>query len=242
MKFEYFAGEQRSKEWFELRQGKITASRLKDWMAVSIAKGKEGTPLKARFDYERELLFEREFGVSFDFYVSEAMEDGINYEDYALKQYQLHTGNIVRSVGAWYNDYFVASPDGAVTEKGAAEERGLAEVKVVRANTFTEVLAEGAPTDDWWKQIQGQLFASGADWCDFIVLNLLTRKLVVIRVKAVKKFHRQIEESIKAPLSVDRLYDPKKLKIYDLGDAPYVGMQAQTMVSGEIAETNNFGF
>jgi len=83
MKFEYFAGEQRSKEWFELRQGKITASRLKDWMAVSIAKGKEGTPLKARFDYERELLFEREFGVSFDFYVSEAMEDGINYEDYA---------------------------------------------------------------------------------------------------------------------------------------------------------------
>jgi len=99
MKFKYFAGEQRSPEWFKLRLGKVTASRLEDWLAVSKAKKTEGKPLKKRLDYEKELLFERKFGVSFENFVTKPMQDGIDYEPFVREQYSQIRGVPVETVG-----------------------------------------------------------------------------------------------------------------------------------------------
>lgn len=239
MKFEYFGGEQRSPEWYRLRLGRVTASRLSDWLAVSKAKNTPGKPLKARLDYEKELLFERKFDVSFDNYVSEQMEDGINLEDYALQQYAKITGNTVRSVGAWYNEYFVASPDGAVTEKGADTEEGIAEVKVVRDNTFTEVLSEGVP-DKWQKQIQGELLASGKKWCDFIALNLNTKKIVIVRILPDSDEQDFIKLSIVEELVTGELYDPKTTNIHSFIDPPPFSKQALVApVDGAVESKSN---
>lgn len=194
--FQYSAAPQRSPEWYELRRGKVTASRLNDWLATSVAKGKEGQPLKARLDYEKELMFERQFGVSYNFYVSDAMQDGIEFEPFARKQYELLTGNTVLECGAWYNDAFVASPDGTVGEDG------LVEIKVVRDNTFTEVMMNGVP-EKHQRQIQGQLWASGRKWCDYICLNLNTKKFIVIRVEANKEDHEYLAEAVTEQLVVD---------------------------------------
>jgi hypothetical protein len=81
--FEYSGAPQRSPEWLALKRGKIGSSKLVDWLAVSKAKNSLGKPLKARLDYEKELIFERTFGVSFNVWVSEAMQDGIDLEDFA---------------------------------------------------------------------------------------------------------------------------------------------------------------
>lgn len=203
MKFEYFAGEQRSPEWFELRHGKVTASRLSDWLAVAKKDGK--TPLKARLDYEKELAFEQTFGVSYENPVTKAMKDGIDYEPFVREQYSKITGNAVKECGAWYNDIFVASPDGTVGEDG------LLEIKVVREGSFVDVLDNDVP-DKWMLQIQGQIMASGKKWCDFVAANLLTGKMKVVRVEADAEMIMRIAESLdgyefQATIPTDKLFD-----------------------------------
>jgi len=211
-------------------------------MAKSKQAGKNfGTPLKARFDYERELLFEKEFGVAFDFYVSEAMNDGINFEKFALKQYQLHTGNKVREVGAWWNEWFLASPDAGVSEKPHKVENGIAEVKVVRENKMMEILQEGEPTEEWWIQIQGQLFASGKKWCDFIVLNLLTKRIIVVRVFPDKEFFKEIEKAVQEPKFTKELYDKKKVKMFEITEDPEIIEEGMSAIKAGI-DVNNLGF
>jgi len=193
MKFEYFDGPQRSPEWFTIRRGKIGSSRLVDWLSVSKAKSGAGKPLKARLDYEKELMFERQFGTSFETYVNSAMQDGIDYEDFARLQYEKITGNTCAECGCWYNEYFVASPDRTVSDDG------LLEIKILKDNSFTDVLINGVP-DKHWKQIQGQLFASGRDWCDYVAVNFNTKKVAIIRVEPDKEFFDYLELALKEEL------------------------------------------
>jgi hypothetical protein len=225
MKFEYLGAPQKSPEWFKARLGKVTASRLCDWLAVSKAKTGAGKPLKARLDYEKELMFERQFGVSFSTFVTDAMQEGIDFEDFAAKQYEkLHPEFSVDECGCWFNDYFVASPDRIVLQQVKVEHKagepqprdlfvmvGLLEIKIVKDNTFTEVLTSGVP-DKHMKQIQGQLFASGAKWCDYVCLNFNTKKFVVIRVEPDKDFFEYLqlalcEQLVTEPFVLDSVFD-----------------------------------
>lgn len=236
MEFEYFGGAQRSPEWFQIRRGRVTASRLSDWLATSKAKGKEGQPLKARLDYEKELQFERMFDTSFETFVSQPMQDGIAFESFFRDQYQSATKNKVEEVGCWYNKYFVASPDGAIGKKG------LLEIKVPKDTKFTEVLESGVP-DEHWKQMQGQMFASGREWTDYVAGNLNTRKFKVIRVLADMDFQEGFEESIKQPLSVDE-FDLDG--VFDFAgevdlDKIRAG-QPEIVVADEPSELDNLGF
>lgn len=224
MNFEYFDGEQRTPEWYKIRLGKVTASRLSDWLAVSKAKTGAGKPLKARLDYEKELLFERRFNTSYENFVSEAMQDGIDYEDYARKQYEKITGNTVTECGAWFNEYFCASPDGTIGDDK------IAEIKIVKDNSFTDILTSGVP-DKWWKQIQGQLWASGKKSCDFIAVNFNTRKIKIINVAADPEFHEWIELAIVEDFNTDdSIFDDSQL--YDLVELPPV---AEPVSSGSEA-------
>jgi predicted phage-related endonuclease len=202
-KFDYFPGAQRSPEWFELRRGRVTASRLDDWLSVSKAKTGAGKPLKKRLDYEKELLFERSFGVSYENFVSAAMQEGIDFEDFARKQYEKITGTVVEEVGCWYNDLFVASPDGAVYADPLYEIKisGLVEIKVLRDNSFTDVLTDGVP-EKHWRQIQGCLWAAGAEWSDYVAINLNTKKLKIIRVYPDTEFFEYLALSLQESLVV----------------------------------------
>lgn len=203
--FAYSAAPQRSPEWFALRRGKVTASRLEDWMSVSKAKATLGQPLKARLDYEKELMFERQFDVSYDHYVNSAMQDGIDYEDFARKQYEVITKNTALEVGCWYNNKFCASPDRAVGDDG------LLEIKIVKDTIFTEILFSGVPQKHW-KQVQGQLWASGRKWCDYVAVNFNTKKVVVIRVEGDPEFFQWLElivqeEFVTQPFALTNVHD-----------------------------------
>lgn len=194
--FEYDPAPQRSPEWRERRLGKVTASKLEDWLSVSKAKNTLGKPLQKRIDYEKEILFERKFKVAYENFVSEAMQDGIDFEDFAALQYEQTTGNKTFTVGCWFNDYFVASPD-----RGVGDD-GLLEIKVVRDNTFTSIITDGVP-QKWWKQIQGQLWGSGRAWCDFVAINLNTKKMIIIRVYPDPEFHEWLEIAVPEPITID---------------------------------------
>ncbi len=203
--FYYSGAPQRSPEWLKLRRGLIGASRLSDWLAVSKAKATAGKPLKARLDYEKQLMYERQFNTNFEIYVNSAMQDGIDLEDFGRKQYEQITGNTALECGAWYNDYFVASPDRTVGDDG------LVEIKILKDNSFTEVLIAGVP-EKHWDQIQGQLWASGRAWCDYVAVNLNSKKVAIIRVEPDKEFHEYLAEAVQeqlvqAPFALTNVHD-----------------------------------
>lgn len=227
MKFEYLQTRQRSPEWFAVRMGRVTASRLPDWMAVSKVKPKDGEapkPLKARADYERELWFERKFGVSFNNYVSEAMMDGEDFENFIRKQYELIKGVAVEECGIFFNDHFAATPDGLIGTEG------ILEIKILRDNTFTDVLLGGVP-EPHFLQIQGQLLASGRKWADYVAFNINTRKISIWRVTANQALHTEIAESVVADLTVEEVETPE---LYDIvGEMP-----ARESLNLESTQTN----
>lgn len=195
--FKYLDAPQRSPDWFAVRRGRVTASRLTDWLATS---KKDGSPLKARLDYERELMFERQFGVSYNNFVTAAMQDGIILEGFVremLAQSDL-LGREVREVGCWYSDEFVSSPDGMV--EGGEE---LVEIKVLRDNSFSEVLQNGV-LPAHMLQIQGGLLASGKSKAYYAAFNLTTKAIKLIEVERDEELIKQIEESLTIQLSVDK--------------------------------------
>lgn len=206
LEFQYDPAPQRSPEWLARKRGKIGASRISDWLAVSKAKTGAGKPLKARLDYEKELMFERQFGVSFNNYVSEAMQDGIDYEDFARKQFEQISGEKCVEVGCWFNDFMAVSPDRQIV----AKLEGI-EVKIVRDNTFVDVLMDGVPRKHW-EQIQCQLLATGWRKIYYVCLNFSTKKIAIIEVLPDKEFQDYVLEAIQEqlvvkPFKLDKVHD-----------------------------------
>lgn len=194
--FVYYGGAQRVPEWYAIKRGRIGASSLYRWLATSKAAKTLGQPLKPRLDYEKELMFERQFNTSFEIYVNSAMQEGIDYEDFAAKQYALLKSVTLEEQGCYYNDFFCASPD----RKIAGLNAGI-EVKIVKDNTFTEILVSGVP-DNHYKQIQGQLWATGWDYVDYVALNFNTKKLIVIRVQRDEELIDYLKLSVQEKLVV----------------------------------------
>jgi predicted phage-related endonuclease len=186
-KFEYSDVPQRSPEWVEIRVGKVTASRLKDWLAVG---KRDGKPLKARKDYETELAFECQFDVPFTRFITSAMEQGQIMEEFLKREYEKQFEVIVKPVGCYYNNFFVASPDGEI------DGDGLLEAKWVYDTAFSDVLVNGVP-EDHMLQIQGQLWASGRKWCDYVVGNNNSGHFKVIRVERDEEVIGRIRDSLK---------------------------------------------
>ena len=208
--FHYDNNPQRSAAWLARKRGKIGASRLEDWLAVSKAKATLGKPLKARLDYEKELMFERQFDVSFETWVSDAMQEGIGYENFAVEQFAAEFGVSTAEVGCWYNDFMAVSPDRIVFPAGKgvryikdvsemADAIGGAEVKIVKDNTFTEILMSGVPAKHM-KQIQAGLKATGLKKWWYIALNFNTKRYVVIEVEPDVEFHEYLMEAIQEEL------------------------------------------
>ena len=186
--FNYSEAPQLSPDWVALRVGRVTASELKRWLALNKAGDK---PLQARKDYERELAFEKQFNVPFSKFVTSAMEQGRMAEAYMREEYQSIVGDVVTSCGAFYNDRFVASPDGFVGDDG------LVEFKWLYDTSFSDVLINGVPKE-YELQVQGQLLASGRKWCDFVAGNGNTGRFKVIRVYPDKEVHKAILDSLPA--------------------------------------------
>lgn len=185
--------EQRTKEWFEVRWGRATASRFADIMAV----GRAGQPLASRKNYLSQLVIERltEPPTEDDGYKSPAMEWGIQYEPTAVLEYEMQTGN---SVG---NAFFEkhpklmagASPDGYIGEDG------LIEIKCPNSATHLETLQTKAIPKQYIAQVQGQLWITGRKWCDFISYDPrfpANAQLFITRVKRDEKYIKQLTKEV----------------------------------------------
>lgn len=200
--FAYSDAPQRSPEWLAIRAPRVGASDLGRWMAVSKSNGK---PLKGRLDLEREIAFSKAFGAPFSKFTTGAMQAGIDNEDFVADQYSSQMGVVTEKCGCFYNDYFVASPDRLVGEDG------LVEIKWLFDASWSAVVESGEPLPEHYLQMQGQLWASGRKWVDYVAANGNTGRFVVITVKPDADVIAQIAESVPAvadiaPMATDGIF------------------------------------
>lgn len=152
---------QGTQDWFEARNGRVTASRIKDAMNY-LKSGKEG---QKRIDYKTELIAETLLGEAVPHFVSDAMKWGMEQEALAATEYELDSPEDVRTVGFVYHPTIEragASPDRLVGKEG------LLEVKCPNTTTHIEWILAGVVPEEHRLQMYFQMRCCERAWCDFM--------------------------------------------------------------------------
>ena len=156
--------EQRTDEWLAARVGRITASRFK----AVLARLKNGQPAQARQDYLMDLVCERLTGQPTHHFVNQAMQWGIDQEEFAREAYEAKYGETVEKAGfivpADIKASVGGSPDGLIGLEGTG---GCIEIKAPNTRTHIQTILDGMP-DEHFAQVQGVMWVAGREWCDFI--------------------------------------------------------------------------
>ena len=178
---------QRSDEWFAVRLGIPSASKFD-----RIVTGK-GDPSKQAQAYLYELAAERISRHAENGFTSAAMERGIELEEEARLVYAMLYESPVREVGFCLSDdgRYGCSPDGLVGEDGQVE------LKCPMGKTHVEYLMKGTLPTDYVQQVQGGLFVTGRDWCDF-VSYYQGLPLFVLRIGPDQEFHEALRRELTA--------------------------------------------
>ncbi len=180
--------EQRTDEWYQLRRGKVTASRFADVMA------KPGT--KRFRQYLLDLMFDFE-GVP-DFRDDAPwFKKGATMEPTAIGAYQWHTNNDVQRVGLCVRDdfnYIGCSPDGLVGDDGGIECKFRWYL-----HTYYNAVKAGYKST-MRPQVQGCMYVTGRQWWDVVNYwcddkNEL-EKIDVVRVTRDEQYIRTLHERV----------------------------------------------
>lgn len=188
--------EQGTPEWFQMRLGKVTASRVAD----ILAKTKTG-PSASRQNYLIELALQRTTGIIQESYSNAAMEWGTQTEPQARVAYEIKSNNFVDQVPFVDHpsiEWFGCSPDGLVND------RGLIEIKCPNSATHWEYFKFNKPPQKYVIQMQAQIAVTGRDWCDFVSFDPRMperSQLLIVRVDRDEAFIAEMESEIKQFLS-----------------------------------------
>ena len=183
--------DQGSEEWFTIRIGKVTASRVAD----VIAKTKTGYSA-TRDNYMAQLVCERLTGQKGESFSNAAMQHGTDTEPLARAAYEALQDVLVDEVGFVPHpsiEMAGASPDGLVGDDG------LLEIKCPNTATHIETLLSQGVPGKYNTQMQFQMACTGRQWCDFVSFdNRLPAELqlFVKRVPRDEVFIRLIEAEI----------------------------------------------
>jgi predicted phage-related endonuclease len=201
--FKYSDAPQKSPEWLAIRAPRVGASEL----GALMGKGKKDQYLAPRKKLLRELAFQKVLGVPFSKFVSGAMQEGIDNEDFVANEYSSQMGVALEKVGCFYNKHFVASPDRKIAGKNAGVE-----IKWLYDNEWSEVVENQKPKDEHYLQVQGQMWATGWDYVDFVAGNGNTVRFVVLRVKRDEATIKEIAKEVKIvdevePMKIDNVFE-----------------------------------
>jgi putative phage-type endonuclease len=168
---------QGSEEWFAERCGLATASRFRD----ILAKTKTGESASRR-NYRAQLVAERLTGRPAESYSNAAMEWGTATEPQARMAYEAATGLLAVEVGFRRHATLMAgaSPDGEI------DSDGLIEIKCPNTATHIDTFLNGMPTDHA-PQVQGQLWITGRQWCDFVSFDPRLPERMQLHVQRVPR-------------------------------------------------------
>lgn len=183
---------QGSDEWFEMRLGKITASKISD----VIAKGRSGEAV-SRADYKLDLALERHSGIKTESVSTFHMQRGTELEPQARIEYELKTGTFVDQLDFVPHPTIAmagASPDGLVGNDG------LIEIKCPMRKNHVRYLLSGKPPAAYIPQMAWQLACTGREWVDFVSCHPDmpdNTKLFISRYYRDEEYIAEIEEAVR---------------------------------------------
>jgi putative phage-type endonuclease len=171
--------DQGSESWFQIRIGKVTASRVSD----VLAKTKSGYSA-SRDNYMAQLVCERLTGQKAEGFTNASMQWGTETEPLARAAYEALKNVLVDEVGFVPHPTIQmagASPDGLVGDDG------LLEIKCPNTSTHIDtLLSETVPTK-YYTQMQFQLACTGREWCDFVSFDNRLPEELQLFVKRVPR-------------------------------------------------------
>ena len=195
---------QGSDEWFKVRNGKITASKLSDLMKKT--KYGEST-YKTRL--RMELAIERITGKSASpNFMNQAMHDGVEREPDARTLFEAMTGKEVALCGSFDHPEIVntsASPDGLIRGENA-----VLEIKCPTHVTHAKNLLSDKMPKNYEYQVQWQMACTESDYAYFAsyhpdfppelrlkVVKVLRDNIMILEIEdAVRQFDIEVEDLI----------------------------------------------
>jgi putative phage-type endonuclease len=153
--------DQQSEAWVLARCGRVTGTRFKNLMS------KETTD--SYKDLVTNIACEMITGKMEETYSNAIMEYGLETEPDARKEYEnildikvTEAGFIVPDEDNKYHEWVGISPDGLTSDNG------MIEIKCPLMRTHLEYIESDKLPAEYRYQVQGQLFVTGFEYCDFI--------------------------------------------------------------------------
>lgn len=178
--------EQGSADWFAIRCGKVTASRVADL----IAKTKTGFGA-SRANYAAQLIAERLTGEVAESYTNAAMQWGTDQEPEARLAYEFSTDTEVEQVA------FVAHPTiemSGASPDGLVGNEGMVEIKCPNTATHLDTLLTGTIPSKYETQMLWQMACTGRSWCDFVSFDPRLPENMRLFVKRLPRDDARIAE------------------------------------------------
>lgn len=176
---------QGSLEWFKIRAGRVTSSKVECVFAQGKTKGAEAV---TRRNYRVQLVTERLTGEpQEDSYQSRDMLAGKENEPYARMAYEAQTGAFVEEAGfAYLADLATgASVDGFILED--PEGSGVLEAKCPKSATHIAYMQANRLPPEYIHQVTHEVWITEADFADFISFDpRLPGKLRLFRVRVYR--------------------------------------------------------
>ena len=179
--------EQQTEAWYSLRCGIASAS---NFAKIVTSKG-IGATGETRKKYLYQLAAESITGEKEQSYTNAAMQHGIDTEPKAREMYEFMRECKVQEVGFCMADggRYGVSPDGFVGLDG------LIEIKCPLAQTHVKYILDNKLPTTYFQQVQGQLFVTERDWCDFMSYVPKMRPFIT-RVYPDLEFHKKLEKEL----------------------------------------------
>lgn len=198
--------EQQSEAWVLARCGRVTGTRFKNLMS------KETTD--SYKDLVTNIACEMITGKMEETYSNAMMEYGLETEPEARKEYEnildvkvTEAGFIIPDEDNKYHEWVGISPD------GMTPDNGMIEIKCPLMRTHLEYIEADKLPAEYRYQVQGQLFVTGFDYCDF-VSYVPGMKTFVCRVypepELFAEFERRLDiliEQVKQKLLIYEKYE-----------------------------------
>jgi len=199
---------QGTEEWLALRRGIPTASNFD---RIITSSGKRSA---SAFEYAGELLGVWYDGEAIDEASSSFMDRGKDLEPRARDWYSFEYADAV-PCGFFTDDLgrWGASPDGLVGIDGMVEIKCLA-----LHNHIAEMLRE-KPPNDYFVQMQGQMFVTGRKWCDRVFYHPHL-KPVVYRMERDEAFIEKLAGELEWFSGLLAKWKAENVKHIDAGEVP----------------------
>ena len=149
-----------------------------------------------RKNYKMQLATERLTGKQTDFYMNQAMQDGIDREDTARQIYEIVRDIKVEQVG--FIDHPTIKMAGASPD-GLLPDNGILEIKCPIETTHTTNLLERVLPSRYKAQVQWQMACTGANYANFVSYNPNFEpklQLIYVEVERDEDYIAMLEEEV----------------------------------------------